>query len=234
MTTETQLTEIRNYLLSKKLPLDIIPEVEDHFSTQLADMQREKELTSSEAFLETKKLWQKDLGMVRKSFFSFVKIPRIAKEMMNASRLDWSKTAFAISSILLVLLFLAAKFILQEYYFFIALFDFLIIRLFTSAATLYFAVAGSRRKTLADNFIFTEIGGVILIYMGLSLFGFYHKLPTNDFKVVYDFINGIPGISTFDFISVCVQFLFGNAIAVYLFLMLKSRMKSLKVIKKFA
>lgn len=31
MLTETQLTEIRNYLFSKKLPIDILIEINDHF-----------------------------------------------------------------------------------------------------------------------------------------------------------------------------------------------------------
>ena len=31
MITEPQLTEIRNYLLAKKLPIDILIEVNDHF-----------------------------------------------------------------------------------------------------------------------------------------------------------------------------------------------------------
>ena len=44
MLTETQLTEIRNYLLSKKLPIDILIEVNDHFISQISDLQREENL----------------------------------------------------------------------------------------------------------------------------------------------------------------------------------------------
>ena len=40
MLSETQLTEIRNYLLSKKLPIDILIEVNDHFVSQINDLQR--------------------------------------------------------------------------------------------------------------------------------------------------------------------------------------------------
>jgi hypothetical protein len=42
MITEPQLTEIRNYLLSKKLPIDILIEVNDHFISQILDLQRRK------------------------------------------------------------------------------------------------------------------------------------------------------------------------------------------------
>ena len=42
MLTETHLTEIRNYLLSKKLPIDILIEVNDHFISQISDLQKEE------------------------------------------------------------------------------------------------------------------------------------------------------------------------------------------------
>ena len=44
MLSETQLSEIRNYLLSKKLPIDILIEVNDHFISQISDLQREENL----------------------------------------------------------------------------------------------------------------------------------------------------------------------------------------------
>ena len=47
--TELQLTEIRNYLLSKKLPIDILIEVNDHFISQISDLQREENLSFEEA-----------------------------------------------------------------------------------------------------------------------------------------------------------------------------------------
>ena len=42
MFTDSQLTEIRNYLLSKNLPIDILIEVNDHFISQISDLQRKK------------------------------------------------------------------------------------------------------------------------------------------------------------------------------------------------
>jgi hypothetical protein len=59
MITEPQLTEIRNYLLSKKLPIDILIEVNDHFVSQILDLQREKtwvlkKLLKNEIKLETR------------------------------------------------------------------------------------------------------------------------------------------------------------------------------------
>ena len=61
MFTDSQLTEIRNYLLSKKLPIDILIEVNDHFVSQISDLQREENLSFEEAFEKTKLSWEKEL-----------------------------------------------------------------------------------------------------------------------------------------------------------------------------
>ena len=64
MLTETQLTEIRNYLLSKKLPIDILIEVNDHFISQISDLQREENLSFEEAFEKVKDNWKEELRVV--------------------------------------------------------------------------------------------------------------------------------------------------------------------------
>ena len=61
MITETQLTEIRNYLLSKKLPIDILIEVNDHFISQISDLQRDENLSFDEAFEKVKENWKEEI-----------------------------------------------------------------------------------------------------------------------------------------------------------------------------
>lgn len=60
MITEEQLDEIRNYLLTKKLPIDVLMEVNDHFISQMMELQKEGQ-TFEEAFTITKNAWRKDL-----------------------------------------------------------------------------------------------------------------------------------------------------------------------------
>ena len=60
---ESQLTEIRNYLLSKKLPIDILIEVNDHFVSQINDLQREENLSFEEAFEKVKDDWKEELTL---------------------------------------------------------------------------------------------------------------------------------------------------------------------------
>ena len=59
--TEHQLTEIRNYLLAKKLPIDILIEVNDHFISQINDLQKEENLSFEEAFEKVKESWKEEI-----------------------------------------------------------------------------------------------------------------------------------------------------------------------------
>ncbi len=63
MITEQQESEIRNYLLSKKLPIDILIEVNDHFVSQISDLQREENLSFKDAFEKTKNEWKYELKL---------------------------------------------------------------------------------------------------------------------------------------------------------------------------
>lgn len=58
---EENLATIRNYLLTKKLPIDILMEVQDHFVSQIEGYQRNQHLSFSEAFAKTEKSWEKEL-----------------------------------------------------------------------------------------------------------------------------------------------------------------------------
>jgi len=63
MIIEQQESEIRNYLLSKKLPIDILIEVNDHFVSQISDLQREENLSFKDAFEKTKNDWKNELKL---------------------------------------------------------------------------------------------------------------------------------------------------------------------------
>lgn len=69
MMTLSKKTHIRNYLISKKLPLDVLMEVTDHFEIQVESLQREEEISFDEAFKLTENIWQKDFRLTKKSFF---------------------------------------------------------------------------------------------------------------------------------------------------------------------
>lgn len=83
-TNNQQITE---YLISKKMPLDILLEVKDHMAEQVLDIEQNQNVDFSTAFQETKKEWESDLEM-RRSFFSyrFSKITRLQNRIMFRSQ----------------------------------------------------------------------------------------------------------------------------------------------------
>jgi len=59
MINEIETRKIRNYLLSKNLPIDILIEVEDHFITQILEI---GDPDFENAFYKVKILWEKELS----------------------------------------------------------------------------------------------------------------------------------------------------------------------------
>ena len=108
MITEPQLTEIRNYLLAKKLPIDILIEVNDHFVSQILDLQREENLSFEEAFEKTKLSWKQELSIEIVPFgVSETKFVRRVKRKQN---LDFFFYALKIFAPILISSFLISNF----------------------------------------------------------------------------------------------------------------------------
>ena len=61
MIDRLQRSQIRTYLLDKKLPIDILMEVQDHFVSQISDLERDENLNFEEAFKKVKQSWQGEL-----------------------------------------------------------------------------------------------------------------------------------------------------------------------------
>ncbi len=61
MITEAQQQEILSYLSVKKLPVDLLIEVYDHFISQIHDLQARHNLCFNDAFQKTKDSWCNDL-----------------------------------------------------------------------------------------------------------------------------------------------------------------------------
>lgn len=68
----TEANEITAYLLTKKLPIDILLEVQDHFNSQITTLQRAEMLTFEEAFEKVKLTWRKELTLSWKGEMSLM------------------------------------------------------------------------------------------------------------------------------------------------------------------
>ncbi|WP_226063677.1 hypothetical protein [Kaistella polysaccharea] len=62
MITVQQQNKIRDYLLAKNLPIDILMEVQDHFISQITDISREHNLIFEDAFSHVKEIWAQELS----------------------------------------------------------------------------------------------------------------------------------------------------------------------------
>lgn len=107
---EYQDKKITDYLIEKRLPLDILLEVKDHMADQVAALETEQNITFDNAFEQTKASWGKDLEM-RFSFFSykFRKITRLQNSIMMRNQLRIQKKSLLI---MLAIFFVTSYFIL--------------------------------------------------------------------------------------------------------------------------
>jgi uncharacterized membrane protein len=113
MLTETQLTEIRNYLLSKKLPIDILIEVNDHFISQISDLQRDENLSFEEAFEKVKLSWKEELHLFWDKTWDLVDTNKLNKKINKENNITILKLSLKLFATLFVILFILAKFFNQ-------------------------------------------------------------------------------------------------------------------------
>ncbi|MGE8554552.1 MAG: hypothetical protein ACN6OB_11545 [Chryseobacterium jejuense] len=83
MITLIQEKEIQQYLLSKKLNPKLFIEIKDHFIQQISSLMEEQKSNFDEAFQDTKLSWKQELEVVNADLFSFRKITKLEKEMLQ-------------------------------------------------------------------------------------------------------------------------------------------------------
>lgn len=106
MINTIQEREIAVYLISKRLSPSLLLEIKDHFVQQTSDLMNENEMNFQEAFLQVKLNWQYELEMIKADTFSFKKITRIEKKILQTRFRNITITAlissFLLSSLLLI------------------------------------------------------------------------------------------------------------------------------------
>ncbi|MBW8361914.1 MAG: hypothetical protein K0M56_06970 [Kaistella sp.] len=107
---EMQLTQIRTYLLQKKLPIDILMEVQDHFISQISDLERDENLTFEEALEKVKKSWQNDLQLYWDGSLDLNDTSRFTKKMYRQINLGILKETMKTGVGIVFLLFILAQF----------------------------------------------------------------------------------------------------------------------------
>ena len=203
MITKPQLTEIRNYLLAKKLPVDILIEVNDHFVSQILDLQREENLGFEEAFEKTKLSWDKELKPYYKGDWDLQDKSKLLRTINKNNFYSLAKKSLAYTLSIIALLIILSQSINFEVYKYIFVF---IIGIILSIPIInYFR----NKENLSLPKKYTKY---ILIsiqeYTILNLSGiyFYFKFLVDGFKVAKMFKDFL-SVQNFD------NFIFGTLVA---------------------
>ncbi|QFG54108.1 hypothetical protein [Chryseobacterium sp.] len=104
--TAADLTSIRNFLLDKKLPIDILVEVYDHFTTQISELQKEEGLEFDKAFEKVKQSWQGELQPSWKGEWDLVDRSELLRKINTANLRAFLGKALYIASVIVLALML--------------------------------------------------------------------------------------------------------------------------------
>lgn len=106
MLNKSQKSEIANYLLEKKLPIDIMLEVQDHFISQINSLEKEENLNFEEAFEKVKLSWKKELTLSWKGEMSLMDstnfMRKMSKQIITTNLLQSLKIAIPYVFIILL------------------------------------------------------------------------------------------------------------------------------------
>jgi len=83
MISKDNLADIKKYLQSKNLSSSVFDEVYDHFVMQISSEMSSGNLCFVEAFIAVKTKWRRQLEMVKVDFFSFKKVARIERDILQ-------------------------------------------------------------------------------------------------------------------------------------------------------
>ncbi|WEK68480.1 MAG: hypothetical protein P0Y62_11475 [Candidatus Chryseobacterium colombiense] len=189
--------EVRDYLLSRKLSLDILIEVEDHFLNQIENIQAEEHKSFDVAFEDVKIIWKEDLKPAKN--YNGNEIPLLARKIKNRKI---NKILF--KSLILVLIIILGVFLLSKltvkqdfkeimtYLFFIILG---IPGIYYLCNLRWFNLT-TRNKSVKINIY--QSANIIAFLPGLIMMGgsSFSKMAVN----IYDFINADSKIGLMSFI----------------------------------
>ncbi|MFL9834850.1 hypothetical protein [Chryseobacterium terrae] len=111
MISAEEKLQIENYLISKKLPLDILLEVKDHMISQIEESMKDDKINLEEAFSKVELSWKDNFSLTKYwMFFGHEKIPKIAKDIMKKKFNVILKKSFLLGLLFFGLFFLMIPF----------------------------------------------------------------------------------------------------------------------------
>lgn len=108
MLNSKELQEIRSYLLEKKLPIDLVIEVNEHFICQIQQVQSTEDVCFHEAFEKVKSTWFSDLRLYWNKSLDLEDSSDFIRKAKKEINLFYLKQSIPLSIIGLVSVFLVA------------------------------------------------------------------------------------------------------------------------------
>ncbi|MDO5615263.1 MAG: hypothetical protein Q4G16_03675 [Cruoricaptor ignavus] len=194
MLTENQHTEIRNYLLSKKLPIDILMEVNDHFLSQINDLMNEKNLSFGEAFKETQLNWNKDLKLYWNGSADLEDKTDLARKVTREA-LQSVLNISTKTAVLGTLFTLGFVYLLPKSIFVYALITLVLALLFLPSVYYFYRYKDFRLAKKYDNYTLTyfqnyAVGGTFLIVVSSQILIRIHELSTHFYDLFHPLVFG--------------------------------------------
>ena len=232
MITTEQKKKIRSYLVSKQLPMDVIIEIDDHICTQINDLQINQDLSFQDAFFQTKKNWQKDLTLVRKSFISFRKVPKIVRDIQVNEMKSLISKSLKISLIFSALSFVLAIFLLENSYFKFLLLSNSIVSIPIFCLIIYYLFSNLKKGLVRSEIYFYN--QLLLIFLANAIIYWTKNLLNIPEQSVYFVFNDIFNAKiTFASVFILLEDFLTNTIGIYFLFYLVIRMKAIKKIKQY-
>ena len=120
MLNAEQEAEIRDYLLSKKLPIDILLEVQDHFESQIRDFTKKENLDFDSAFENAKISWAQELSTTFPLYIlnSNIEVARTQFEqtLRNRAQAILLRNSLAATFCVFIVIFVLSKTLIRDYF----------------------------------------------------------------------------------------------------------------------
>lgn len=230
MITQDQTDEVRDYLLSKNLAIDLLIEIEDHFISQVEHLMTIKSKKFNSAFDEAKLSWSEEFEMVKKNNGNLVTI--LEKNIVQKENTKLFYNSF-IASIFITLACLSFTRLLDENIFSDFMFYFRLT--FLSIPTIYFFtkieyyLISLKLKKVKISYFNSSPGWLFIFCYGIH---FYNNVNETRLDKMYYFsysLNKV-GFANWLLLLICLWFiLFGLLIQINF---IKSVKKNLTFINK--
>jgi len=192
--------KVWDYLLLKKLPIDVLIEVQDHFMSQITDLQKKRNVVFESAFEEAKNIWKPEFKMIYNPSYSLDDISILNKKLIYNESVNTFKQSLLIGFVILLIIAIFSFIFTAEFFFYtfllisVCIVLFPVIQLFVYRKKFKLIKKyDNYRLTFHQNFVnfsLVLLGGFVQFFMNIKafsnvLYSSFHFLRID----LYDFIS---------------------------------------------